>query len=137
MTPGMLSNGYVNPKCLKYSINDLVNISTDSRQAASNASALKADPKKGFIVGGISAGANFTAVVSHLARDEHLSPPLTGLYLSVPALVDPSSMPAKYNHEFLSREQNKNAPILGQDSMDMFIGSYLRNLSHSPLLMVR
>lgn len=84
---------------------------------------MKADPKKGFIVGGISAGANFSAVISHLARDEHLSPSLTGVYLSIPAVVDPNSMPEKYKSEFLSHEQNKNAPILGSESIDMFMGT--------------
>ena len=85
---------------------------------------MKADPKKGFIVGGISAGANFAAVISHLARDEHLSPPLTGLYLSIPLLVDHSSVPAKYKHEFLSPEQTKNSPILGRDILDLLMSSY-------------
>ena len=91
---------------------------------AFNASTLKADPKKGFMVGGISAGANFSAVISHLARDEHLSPPLTGVYLSIPAVVDPKSMPDEYKHEFLSHEQNKDAPILGKESIEMFMGAY-------------
>ncbi|KAI9870595.1 MAG: hypothetical protein M1830_004066 [Pleopsidium flavum] len=92
--------------------------------AAANTSALKADPKKGFVIGGISAGANFSAVISHLARDEHLSPALTGVYLSIPTVVDANSMPEKYKSEFLSHEQNKNPPILGRDSIDMFMASY-------------
>ena len=42
-------------------------------------SKLKADPSKGFLVGGTSAGGNLTDVVAHQARDEGLTPPLTGL----------------------------------------------------------
>ena len=47
--------------------------------AANATSKLGADPSKGFIVGGTSAGGNLTDVVGHLARDENLLPPLTGL----------------------------------------------------------
>ena len=48
--------------------------------AAANAKeVLGADPSKGFIVCGTSAGGNLTDVVAHLARDEKLNPPLTGL----------------------------------------------------------
>lgn len=47
--------------------------------AANATSTLGADPSKGFVVGGASAGGNLTDVVGHLARDEKLNPPLTGL----------------------------------------------------------
>jgi acetyl esterase/lipase len=47
------------------------------------------NPSKGFICSGVSAGRNFAAVTSHLYRDDKLTPPLTGLYLSVPAVSGP------------------------------------------------
>ena len=72
------------------------------------------------MVGGISAGGNFGTVVSHLYRDEKLSPPLTGVYLSIPACIGPDTVPAKYKDVYLSREQNKNAPILNAESMALF-----------------
>jgi len=81
---------------------------------------LGGNPKKGFLVGGISAGGNFGAVVSHVYRDEKLSPPLTGVYLSIPACIQPEHVPEKYKDAFLSREQNKNALILNDDSIDLF-----------------
>jgi len=75
---------------------------------------------KGFIVGGISAGGNFGSIVSHLYRDERLSPPLTGSYLSIPACMTAELVPEKYKHVYLSREQNMNAPILNKNSMRLF-----------------
>lgn len=72
---------------------------------AQHASELGADPSRGFIIGGGSAGANITAVLTHIARDEHLSPPLTGQYLGVPAIMcflPPSHIPARYRSEYLS-----------------------------------
>ncbi|KAK1977236.1 Alpha/Beta hydrolase protein [Colletotrichum cereale] len=66
---------------------------------AENASSLGADPSSGFIVGGGSAGGNIAAVLAHLARDNKLSPPLTGQYLCVPAimcLLPPEAFPERY-----------------------------------------
>jgi acetyl esterase/lipase len=57
------------------------------RKAAANASKLGADPSKGFIVGGISVGGNLASVVSHLAKNKKLSPPLIGIWLDEPNLV--------------------------------------------------
>ncbi|ETS85765.1 hypothetical protein PFICI_03790 [Pestalotiopsis fici W106-1] len=73
--------------------------------AADNASSLGADPSAGFIVGGGSAGGNIAAVLAHLARDEGLSPPLTGQYLCVPAItcfLPPGDLPEAYRAEYLS-----------------------------------
>jgi acetyl esterase/lipase len=81
---------------------------------------LGGNPIKGFLVGGISAGANFGAVVSHLYRDDKLSPPLTGAFISIPACIAPEVVPTKYEDVYLSREQNKDAPILNAVSMEVF-----------------
>jgi acetyl esterase/lipase len=80
------------------------------------------DPAKGFVIGGISAGGNLAAVISHLYRDEKMSPPLTGIYLSVPILVSPEAVPGEFEYQYLSREQNKNAPILNKEVMALFRG---------------
>ena len=81
------------------------------------------DPAKGFVIGGISAGGNLATVISHLYRDEKMSPPLTGIYLSVPILVSPEAVPGKFKYQYLSREQNKNAPILNKEAMALFRGT--------------
>ncbi|RYP29981.1 hypothetical protein DL767_006464 [Monosporascus sp. MG133] len=83
-----------------------INDAWDALQwCAQHATELGTDPSRGFIVGGGSAGANITAVLAHIARDEQLSPPLTGQYLGVPAIMcflPPSHIPAQYRSEYLS-----------------------------------
>lgn len=64
----------------------------------------KVNPRKGFLVSGIIAGGDFSAVVSHLYRDEGLSPSLTGVYLSIPSTYRPDALPEKSKEFYLSRE---------------------------------
>ncbi|OQV06096.1 hypothetical protein CLAIMM_10724 [Cladophialophora immunda] len=96
--------------------------------AAESASSWGADPTKGFVVGGSSAGGNLACVVTHLARDEGLTPPLTGHYLCVAGLVPPSRMPEKYKRWAYSYEQNKADPINGQAVIDLFTAAYKPDL---------
>ncbi|GAB7362892.1 hypothetical protein MBLNU230_g3194t1 [Neophaeotheca triangularis] len=93
----------------------------DSYDAAlwtvANCGSIGANLSKGFILAGISAGANLAAVVSHLWRDESKQPALTGLYLSIPSVLSPQAVPEKYKLVYNSREQNKHAPILNEGAM--------------------
>jgi acetyl esterase/lipase len=91
--------------------------------AAAHASELGANPSKGFIVGGTSAGGNISAVIGHLARDEKLSPPITGLSLLIPAVADHTlkHVDEEYAKEIKSYEQNKDAPILSLQSVELFM----------------
>ena len=77
--------------------------------AAHASSALRADPAKGFIVGGISAGGNIANTLAHLARDTALQPPITGVWLSCIGVrlapKDAHLLPEKYRARYLSREQ--------------------------------
>jgi acetyl esterase/lipase len=97
--------------------------------AAANASKLGADPSKGFIVGGTSAGGNIAAVAGHLARDEKLSPPVTGLALLIPALADHTlkNIDEKYAKEIISYEQNKDAPVLPMKSVELFMSESINS----------
>lgn len=88
---------------------------------AANTKRLGADPSKGFIIGGTSAGGNIAAALALLARDEKLDPPLTGVSLLIPALTDANAVPEEYKSEILSYEQNKDAPILGRGAIDTFM----------------
>ncbi|OCK77220.1 alpha/beta-hydrolase [Lepidopterella palustris CBS 459.81] len=90
-----------------------VNDSWDAlKWASANASSFKANPERGFIVGGASAGGNIAAVLAHLARDEGLYPPLTGQYLCVAALLHADGVPEKYKQEYQSRFTNSSDPVL-------------------------
>jgi hypothetical protein len=60
--------------------------------------------------------------VAHLYRDEKRTPQLTGQYLCIPTTCDPVAFPEKYKDVYLSREQNKDALVLNQKSIDMFEG---------------
>ena len=72
------------------------------------------------MLGGISAGANFSSILAHLARDDNLSPSLTGTYLSIPAVMPKELVPEKYQDVFLSMEQNIDAPVLNRNAMMLF-----------------
>ena len=94
------------------------------RQAAENASSLGADPSRGFIISGTSAGGNLSAVLSHLCRDEKLSPPVTGTLNMIPSLVAPTAVPEKYRAEHISYKQNEAAPVLSRHALDLFLDNY-------------
>ena len=61
-------------------------------------------------------------MITHLYRDEKspLDPPLTGQYLSIPAVLDPAAVPKDLKKYYLSREQNKDAPILNLATVRLF-----------------
>lgn len=87
---------------------------------AANFESLGGNPKKGFFVGGISAGANFASVLSLLYLKEQHTPRLTGVYLSILPCMHLEAVPEKYKHLYLSREQNAEAPSLNVAGMTMF-----------------
>ncbi|KAL0570713.1 hypothetical protein V5O48_011247 [Marasmius crinis-equi] len=94
--------------------------------AASHPDKFSASLKKGFIVGGTSAGANLSAVLSHLARDDAFfkDKPLTGQLLHIPAVVHYDAIPDKYKSSLLSLEQNKDAPVLTKANIEGFMSFY-------------
>jgi len=105
--------------------------------AAANASKIGADPSKGFIIGGTSAGGIITCVLSHQARDEKLSPPLTGIWLNIPSVVAQSQIPPQYRDIMTAFKQNENAPILDRTAIDFFMKWYApveSDPKHSALL---
>ena len=67
------------------------------KYVASNPEKFSSSLKKGFLVGGASAGGNLAAVVSHLARDDPFfkDKPLTGQYLQIPVVVHYEAVPKK------------------------------------------
>lgn len=94
------------------------------RWAAERATSWGADPSVGFILGGTSSGANITAVLTHMARDEGLSLPLTGHYLAAASLVPEHKLPEKYKKFYLSHQQNIDVPVLPRTARIMFLRGY-------------
>ncbi|KAF2201168.1 hypothetical protein GQ43DRAFT_440856 [Delitschia confertaspora ATCC 74209] len=87
--------------------------------AISAAPSLGANPSRGLIVGGASAGGNLAAVLACLARDEELNPPITGQYLCVPALLPKDNVPERFREEYESREANRSDPVLKELNEDL------------------
>ncbi|OAQ74232.1 potassium transporter protein [Pochonia chlamydosporia 170] len=85
---------------------------------------LKTDLTKAFILGGTSAGANFTAGISHLALREELSPPITGVVFLAGSFCHPDVRPEKYRDRILSVDEINDAPGLTRKSIDYFAGKY-------------
>ncbi|KAL7942076.1 alpha/beta-hydrolase [Trichoderma barbatum] len=107
-------------------VNDIIAVvQYIARKAAEKDSGIvpaNADPKKGFIIGGLSAGAAISNKVAQLARD--LEPPLTGQLLACGIYIDPGSVPDRYKELYLSMEQNKSAPILDTTSLKQYMSAY-------------
>lgn len=82
----------------------------------------------GFIVGGSSAGENMSAVLGHLARDECLSPRLTGIFLLAPMILPTGTnvvLPDRYKKMYVFRTQEacKDDPVLSPALEKLFHGS--------------
>jgi acetyl esterase/lipase len=97
-----------------------------------HASEIGADPSKGFIVGGVSAGGTNTAAVTTMSIEENLQPPITGQWLCVPAIMNEEHVPEKYKKHFLSREHNKSAPVLDTPALD-HLAKFTQSEPNSPL----
>ncbi|KAJ6522228.1 Alpha/Beta hydrolase protein [Mycena vulgaris] len=88
--------------------------------AVDNAPEISGSLKKGLLLGGTSAGAHYTTVIAHRARDDPFFEafPLTGQILQIPVLLHPAAYPEQFKAELLSVEQNKDAPILSKANLE-------------------
>ena len=73
---------------------------------------LGADPSKGFIMSGVSAGGCIASAVVTNAISEPLAHPFTGQWLAVPLILDDKHTPEKYKKYHLSLQHNTDTPIL-------------------------
>ncbi|KAB5539433.1 hypothetical protein GE09DRAFT_1062486 [Coniochaeta sp. 2T2.1] len=81
---------------------------------------LAASPEAGFVVEGMSAGANFAGVIAYTAWDAGMSPPITGLFLSIPVALMPQAyhlVTPEWREQLLSLEQNAENPLLTKTSL--------------------
>ncbi|KAF7543144.1 hypothetical protein G7Z17_g10969 [Cylindrodendrum hubeiense] len=93
-------------------------------QTAENVENLGINPKKGFLIGGESSGADIVLAVSHLCRDDKMSPPLTGVFAPIPSGANESTIPEQYRKHFFSKEQNANAPLFSTESLNFVHANY-------------
>ena len=63
-------------------------------------------------------------MLSQQARDEKLSPPLTGIFLIVPLVLAPEAVRPEHESLYRSREQNAHSPILNKAFMDLYTEAY-------------
>ncbi|CDO77117.1 hypothetical protein BN946_scf184592.g13 [Trametes cinnabarina] len=101
---------------------------------AENPALLQADLSKGFIINGHSAGANLSAVLAHIARDDPFfeGRRLTGQILRDPSICHPDAYPEGLKSEFRSMEENKDVPPVTVDMMNKLRAMY-KGTPHDPL----
>lgn len=85
---------------------------------------LKAKASQGLVVGGGSAGGNLAAVITQMAMEKHVSPPITGQWLSIPHLFTEEIVPKEYKSMWFSREQNSNAMVLNAAALSTLDSFY-------------
>ena len=89
---------------------------------AQHGAEIGADLARGFVVGGTSAGAKVAAACARKAQVEPLAYPLTGQWLYVPWVLEEQQVPEKWSHLFMSRQHNKDAPILCTADLEKVLG---------------
>lgn len=85
---------------------------------AAHAEDLHADPKSGFVVGGVSAGAALSAFITSQSQIEPLAHPITGQWLSAPSLIPADAVPEKFAAHHISMLDNADAPILPASALE-------------------
>jgi hypothetical protein len=102
------------------------------KTAANAETSLSASPSAaGFLVGGISSGANFAGVIAYAARDAGLSPPITGLFVSIPVCILPQAyglLSPEQRDRLRSPEQNAENPLLTGKSLGDIQGLFFISL---------
>ncbi|KAI0655775.1 Alpha/Beta hydrolase protein [Cubamyces menziesii] len=93
---------------------------------ASNVSLLRGDLSKGFLIGGESAGANLSAVLAHMARDDPFfeGRRLTGQYLCEPNICHYAAYPESLKPMFRSVEGFPAMPTLSRQAIERYYRWY-------------
>ncbi|VUC26800.1 unnamed protein product [Clonostachys rosea] len=89
-----------------------------------NAKELGADLNMGFIVGGMSAGANLAAVFAQQWVSKAQSPPISGIWLNVPLIFVQEIIPDDQRELWIAREQNAEAMVINKETMDLIRSAY-------------
>lgn len=98
---------------------------------------IEGDLSKGFILGGTSAGGNFTAGLAHAMLEQDIKPQPTGLLFMASSFCHPDVRPAQYRDRIVSIDEIDDAPGLTVKSIKYFAEKYGAPPSdkrYSPLL---
>ncbi|KAJ6506871.1 Alpha/Beta hydrolase protein [Mycena sanguinolenta] len=89
---------------------------------AENCKAIRGSLDRGFLVGGVSAGANLAAAAVHRSLKDPFfqKHKITGHVMQIPAVVHPAAYPPKYAAELLSYNQNADVPIVSKAAIEFF-----------------
>jgi len=98
---------------------------------ADNADVVGADVDTGFILGGVSSGANLAAVTAQRATETSFSPRLTGVWMCMPCVLDKNIVPEEFKEVFISREQAAKALLVDTANLYSVIESSKPDV-HSP-----
>jgi len=96
--------------------------------------AFGADPARGFVVGGVSAGGSLAVVCGALAAAgppraaalgvEPLAAPLTGVFANGPLLLAPETVPGEFRAVFTSRDENAGLEGFNNPQVDEVLAFY-------------
>ncbi|KAG8161965.1 hypothetical protein KVR01_007730 [Diaporthe batatas] len=101
--------------------------------AAGHAAELGADPALGFLVGGISSGANFAVALVRRAVEARLQPPVTGTWAPIfMGLTERGAVLDEYEMFWTSHEQHRDALVIDADKAAT-MWEYYKPSIHSPL----
>lgn len=98
---------------------------------------LGVDLQKGFVLGGESAGGNFTAGLAHAMLEQDLKPQPTGLLFKASSFCHPDVRPEQYRNRIVSVDEVDDAPGLTVKSIKFFADKYgapYDDKRYSPLL---
>lgn len=93
---------------------------------------LGADPARGFILGGFSAGGTIAAALLQHSVNRALTPPLTGAYICLPMLLVDEIVPQEYRNQWTSREDNIDDPASTKESLQRIMANMSADVK-SPL----
>lgn len=102
--------------------------------AANHASELGADPASGFLVGGISSGANFAVTLTRRAVEVGMQPPVTGTWAPIfMGLNEQDAVPDDYKMLWTSHEEHRNALVIDAGKAAT-MWEYYKPIISSPLV---
>lgn len=94
----------------------------DDDQMLKHTEELGINTSRGLVVAGDSNGGDMALIIAHLhAQERPEGPPLTGLYLSCPIVMERSTVPEKYREYYLSMDQNVKSTGLTPESVEFLM----------------